>query len=193
MRKVSSVRKSNPSGKDVTCPGFSIDLCSNHLNPNLPKVQRMSLEFSIPLPDTTEHLDLKVGPLGGRKLTYQGRKLFNAAKLEVEGKRFKVVRRSYFANALPQIIVNKEEVQYFEPLPTGMVIVAVLTKIAMILGVINGVIFIIPGLLAFHLQQYLYRTMSSKSTAVVLSLVMMAFSWLIVIWGFYFWYSLLFG
>ena len=156
----------------------------------------MSSEYSIPLPGTAEHLDLQIGPLGGKKLTYHGRKVENAltstTKLDVEGKQFKITQRSYFAEALPKILIDKQVVQYFEPLPVGMTIIGVLTKIAMILGVINGVIFFIPGLLAFYLQQYLYRKMDDKSIAVMIALVTMLLSWLIVAWGAYFWYNLIF-
>jgi hypothetical protein len=157
----------------------------------------MSIHYSIPLPGTSEHLDLEVGPFGGKKLTYQGRRVGSgwtaSSKLDAGGKQFKITQRTSFAEALPRILIDDQVAQYFEPLPIGMTIIGVLTKIAMILGVINGIIFFIPGLLAFTLQQYLYRTMENKSLAVVIALITMALSWLIVLWGFYFWYNLIVG
>jgi hypothetical protein len=157
----------------------------------------MPLHYSIPLPGTSEHLDLEVGPFGAKHPTYQGRNVGSgwsaSSKLEAGGKQFKITRGSYFANALPKIVIDGQEAKYFEPLPTSMKTIGVLTKIAMILGVINGFIFFIPGYIAFLVQQYLYRTMENKSTALIIALVTMLLSWLIVFWGVNFWYNLIFS
>jgi uncharacterized membrane protein YjjP (DUF1212 family) len=88
---------------------------------------------------------------------------------------------------------ENEEIEYFEPLPVGMAILGVLTKIAALLGIINGVIFFVPGILAFYLQQYLYRSMDDKSSAVILAAGMMVTAWLFVILELYGWYLLLFA
>lgn len=158
----------------------------------------MSLEYAIPLPGTSEHLDLQMGPLGSKKLTYRGRKVgggfTSTVKLDVEGKQFKITQRSYFANSLPRVLIDKEEVKYFEPLPVEMTLIGILTKIAMILGIINGFLFLIPGLVSFHLQQYVYRKAGEdKSTALIVAGGSMILSWLIVLWGVYFWYNVLFN
>jgi hypothetical protein len=59
----------------------------------------------------------------------------------------------------------------------------VLAKIAMILGVVNGVIGVIPGIVANTLGQYTYRQMEDKMLATLIAAGLMILAWLTVLGG----------
>ena len=154
----------------------------------------MSLKFAIPLPDSSGKLDLEYGSFGSKKVYFEGRQIAGGSKAKTKftsgGTEYKLVLRSHFVDVLPKVVINGEVIGYFEPLDNVMFAIGLLAKIATILGVINGVVGIIPGLFANVWGQYAYRQMDNRTSATIIAGVLMVGAWLTVVLGVALWVRL---
>lgn len=154
----------------------------------------MPLKFAIPLPDSSGKLDLEYGPFGSKRVYFGGWEIAGGSKAKTKftsgGTEYKLALRSYFVNVLPKIIINGEVIRYAEPLTGTIFVISLLAKIATIIGVINGVIGIVPGLFANVWGQYIYHQMDDKTSATIIAGALMLGAWLTVLLGIVLWIRL---